>query len=30
MTGERHTESGPDRASPFAFVPAVHPGRVLR
>lgn len=30
MTGDRHTEPGPDRTSPFGFVPTVHPGRVLR
>lgn len=30
MTGNRHNEPGPEGTSPFAFVPAVHPGRVLR
>jgi len=30
MTGKRHTEPDPGRTSPFAFMPAVHPGRVLR
>ena len=30
MTGERYTKPGPGRTSPFGFVPAVHPGRVLR
>ena len=30
MTGPKHTEAELDRASSLAFMPAVHPGRVLR